>query len=1140
MAAKIPATVVSVQFSAHLREDGPVNQRDSLTSLISSTRVMVHHLVWSLIALSGRMPTVVKPEKIPGIIINPIRTALGMKPGVTCDPHWLWSYLSDGLVAKVPVVRLAHLRTVLLGLGVTIPKDAIQGRRFVVELDERPRHFTLLPHGDDWVVARDGRDAFKRDAWDKAAAIERLSLTEEISPGDSSPYYLAGWILGEAQPPAQLVAGDPAKATALPSVIAAAFSAAVSVTVAWRQQVAEALGRPVTDLKVTAHLRRSLAACCYEALKQVRSWVELDRQAAEERARREDAFQASLLQIEEPLRAQVSKLLDAISARAEHSGVMDPDSPVISPGSLTWKTCEAIRTFLTSGRLSFERGDEQHPWTHPDWEAFWEEFGADDQWRAALTALVQVVPPADEDAPSIGEIHRSFFRAQGYAALSLTDRVRLHVDRSNAGTNGTLASATDPNQPQRARGARGKEPTAIISPSVEWLGRSYPLEFHVGRNRSLAIVDGTAEWNCVFKRNIRTAESMTGVCKAFDVSVSDSHVRIDLPIQMPVESFGDLSVARQLAVGGWYRLRPAAEPSSPARAIQPREEARVLGVDIGVVPIGGYSAIERSGSRYYELDSGVIGDLTEKDPTIFVHGLHLRQISRAVHGALQLRSHLNACQQAAQAKRDLPETPARLVGAGLGDLATTVRLCVTAGRGAAVQRSCCLAMGHLIEGIARLAAAPGTKGYAILIGEGRYGGDEIPADAHPVLVERLLATVMASSDVPPDADVREILLALLRPLVSLLLGYQRMRACRSDLGTVSKKLGNLDDETMCRRRDAIAVRHGYESEADYFAILHLGATSSAALKRSSMAAHDRALTIRNLLADLWERASSLGTALAGMGLRPQERGSLLLPNDPRYPWNQAYGFLRRHAAAIREEAHKGLAARIVQVAKQYHCTAIAIERLDLMTSSRADRESNGLTRRFAAKEWMAMIQRAADLAGVTIVQVDAWWSSTEIAPLQTGNGLAPRCVGVRHRGDLHTLDGTRVTVPGRVNAARNIALRSLSGNAQHARFPVVTNGTAAVLVKATVDGKGAWSVWQDRMAQDLGRDGAADLWWTIDAQGQAALGKGPAPKITTKNRTSLIAIGQHQGKPAWLTAKAFQAREQDLTKRLQREARASA
>ena len=1117
-----PTTVVSIPLAAHLRDNDSINQRKSLTKLIDDARTMTHSLVWSLIALSGRTPKAVYPPKlIPDKYLDPVRQALAMEEHV---PHWLWEYLSGGLKAEIPVANLSVLREIILADGGIIPDDAVQGRKFTVRVEDKSHSFTLLPDGEDWVVARDGRDKYKRETWDKAIKREKIIRPEEISPGDSSPYYLAGWILGEASAPAQLVAGAPAKAEALPNVITAAFPSAVALATQWRKRMDT---EPMAEQKIIARLRRSISSCCYEALKIARSWVELDTQAEAERNKRETIFRQALEAVDQPLREQVGDLLDAI---AERASAMCDGAP-IHPGSLNWKTCEAIRNFMATERLFYVRDDEEITWSHPDWTDFWDEFGGVSLWRPALNALLAM--SGTDDALSLGETHRTWYRAQGYAKLTLPDRVRVHVDRSNAGTNGTLASGVDKTQQQRSRGIRGAEPVATIEAEVEWLGVSFPLVFHAGRNRQLAITDENGAWACDLQRNIRNQDHLLGVCKAFDLTVTDSHVRIDIPLQVAVPAFVDVTLTRQLAVGGWYRPRPGSELSSPARIVQPATDATILGVDIGLVPIAGYAVIRRADTKYTEIASGLIGELSDHDSDIFVPGLGLSHIRRLVNHAGLIRNHLRNVMKAVDRGEDLPAASPRLLTAGLGDAATLIKRIATKGNAKNFYVLTQKTMLALIEAVATKAAAAGTKGHSILIGEKRYEGQEQIAEANNIQAERVLSAVLTLLPDASGVEERDLLKLLMAPLTALLLGYQRMRTCKADLGTVSKKHG-IDDATMCARRDAIAVRHGYAGEAEFHAILHLGATNKKILQRAAQAACDRALALRNILADLWESAANLGVSLMGIGLPPQMRGSELMPDDPRNHWNNSYGFLRTHAANIREQAHEGLAARLVQLAREHSCTAIAIERLDLLTTSRADRESNSLSRRMSSKDWIGMISRAADIAGIPIVQVDAWWSSAEVAPLQSGEGLAKRCMGIRHRSDLFQIDGTRALAPLRVNAARNIATRSLSGYAQRSRFAVLSDGEIATFARSTEDGK--WGVWQDRMAKDLGRSEAATIWWTIAKGGTATLGDGPVPKSTLTKRETLIACGEDNGIPVWLTVKSFSAAEQALVKRLERQA----
>ena len=1045
--------------------------------------------------------------------------------------------MAGGLAAKIPVVTLVALQKTLRKQGVEFGEDSVQGRKFTVTWEKKERGFTLLLLDGAFVVARDGRDTFKKDAWELTAKSGTLAMEEEISPGDGSPYYLAGWILNEAQAPAQLLSAESEKATQLQGLVAKIFARSVVLTKAWRGEAATHLDKAPNEPKVTARVRGSLAACCYEALKQARSWVELDKQAADERASREQVFISALEKIEKPLRAPVRNLLEAIDERADQQRSIDGDATPLHPGSLTWKSCESIRNFLDTGVLSYRRDDEDHAWSHPDWAGFWEDFG-EPKMRPAMTALVSVVPPADDERPSIGELHRAWYRAQGYARLTVTDHVRLHVDRSNAGTRGTLESTVDPTDPQRARGARGHLPTEVVLGSVEWLGKSHPLRFHAGRNRSLTIVDEDGGWQMSFLRNVRRPEQMMkGVCKAFDLSLREDCVRIDLPVQVPMPTFADTAQAKSLSIGGWYRMRPGTDPSSPAKAIQPLLEGRVLGLDIGVVPVGGYAVIERADETFREIASGLLGDLGDIDPVIFVPGVHLRAVATQIEIAVGLRAYLKSCTAAVAEDEPHPAIPSRLARRADPDLLAAAQRCVEFVDWKRVQMAVPAVMSQLITAIAQAAAGPVTTGHEVLMGMHRVAGRGKAADDHAKLVQGLLKSVIDNE--VSDPDVRQVLRALLFPLVTLLLAYQRSRACRADLGTVSKKSG-ITDAVMCQRRDAIAKRHGFAHEAAYWSIVHLGATQEKSLARASDQEHDRALTIRNLLADLWERTASLGQSLSGWGSAPLARGEKPSERDPRRPWDDAYGFLRTMASNIRQAAHEGLACRAVALAKQHGCVALAIERLDLEMSSRSDRESNGLSRRMAAKEWTAMVMRAADLAGLTLVLVDAWWSSSEVAPLQTASGLAPRNLAIRQGRDLYTTDGKRLALSVRVNAARNIALRSLAGYPQRVRFSVMQHGSTAVLIRPGTDGKGPWGVWQDRLAQDLGRVSAQDIWWTINSAGQATLGEGAVSPVGAGAKTVLVGIGAKSGQPRWLTTKAFATCEGVLQKRLQKESAAAA
>jgi hypothetical protein len=590
-------------------------------------------------------------------------------------------------------------------------------------------------------------------------------------------------------------------------------------------------------------------------------------------------------------------------------------------------------------------------------------------------------------------------------------------------------------------------------------------------------------WSVRYLRNARRVDrAITGEAKTFDLAIEDERVSLVIPIQVGV-SLGARETVTGFAVGGYYRSRPTDEPRQPdgLKTVVPTT-GRVLGLDIGFAPVAAWSLLSRrEGSVHQEAD-GVLGVSSEallSQDGLAVHhpGLLFRDLDEMLRTGERTRRGLRAVARDPQARVEVHES-----------LADRIRA-VPASALAALPR----AITSLVASLPAVATANGPLAETFLIGTERHaGGGLIEELANGV--DRLLEQSLRGLT---DPDLRAIARALLRPIAWFTVAYQRQRVTRADLGSVSVKQG-LTPAEVTRRRDAIAARHGYGSEAEFHRLSLCLPGSVPLFARPTPEQEGVGLTAQLLLADFSERVFSLGMALAGWGQAPLARGAEPPAGDSRHAWHTAYGFLRTKAANMRREVHRTVAARIVDLAKAQRVDVLAIEHLTLETTSRADRESNGLTRRFAAQDWQAMILRAADLAGVATVLVDPSWTSQEAIAVESG-----RCQSPVFREPLAD------RVASRRDAARAIAWRSITGWQERTRFPVQVSAPAAdgSRFARLRPGPGAkraqWAVWQQRFARSQGV-AVEDLTWRIAATGAAT--RSAVPQGTTWEGGDVLAL----------------------------------
>lgn len=1102
MAKALPTTVLSLPLVSHLRDESKVNPSEDLLRMDRQAKEAVRGLRIGLLAASGRWPREI-PDGEEGFYhdLLAIRSSLGLPEEGSQTAHWIWEYLNDRLTADIALVPLDVFAQVARDNGHEVSQEKT---RLQLSKDGTGRSVTGTATAEGEIgVRRNGKDRTLGALWDLAAAVRTIRSPSELMLGDSVPYYLAGWILGVAEPPASFRDALPGHAADLLRLVQSVFPAVRQEADRWTVQAAEKLGRSPADGKVVAAVREALAACCYSALSWTRSWVSLDILAQENRTERRARLDVRLAALPNDGGESVEKLLEAMDARCTAAG----DEPLVGPGSLDWRACQAISSFMAGGRWEYQReGQEPSPWTHVDRDAFWDAFAG--PHRQALTQLVDLVAPEDE---TIGEVYRSWTRAQGYAKLPLRAPSRIHIDASNAGISGTLASTVDPTETNRLRGPRGGGGTPVVLASVNWLGQTIPLRFHPGRNRSLHIQEDKTGWSVALARNARQpVEIDRGQVKSWDLSVRGDRIRIDLALQVGLPAYADTSLAKTLAIGGWYHARPGGDPMSGAAKLSPPESARVLALDVGVRPIASFAVVEKKGDRYHQVIAGEMGPLTGAEE-VYQPGLILAktqdEVFRARKALQAARSMMKRGSGHAGDENPHPNT------AGARDWIEALE------EGDFDPAKVRTATTTLIQSVPEAAAGPASRSARLMVGPVQMMGRGEALEPLAGLVDRLIAHSLAAAGI--HGPTRRLIGDLMTPLATVLLAYQRQRVAGHDIASISKKSG-LTDAQVSRQRDAVALLHGYRSEAHYWHLVHLGSTSIASLEKSSQDAQDRALSCALQVADLLENTSDLGKALTGWGLPPLARGKSLPEDDDRTIWEAFYGHLRTSAANMRTNAHQVVAARAVRLAHQHGCQAIVTEHLDNPMTSRQDRQSNTLSRRMATADWMAMIRRAAEVRGLPLVLVDSYYSSTEVIHLDENGHLLGSSVALRRGPALVNLQGASLGSV-RLNAARTLALRALSGNIARPSAPVHAyaqpDGTWLAVLRQAPDGR--WSAWQVRLAGSLG--GTPDtLAWSVTAAGDATIApRSPQAKGEGASRMTLLAAGPGR----WITLTAYAALE---------------
>jgi hypothetical protein len=1051
--------------------------------------------------------------------------AAGM--GSTPDaPHWMYSYLTDAMPVRQKMVRRTAYEQAIVAAGGTLvvpdvtneapnegttasEDEEIPGNKAAKAAARRRIDFTTrngaskgqptIEHDGVQLVRQDHRDSAKGEIWRAASALPDalVEVEAELRAGDGAPTLLASWIAvgsaGSVPVPAPMAEAAPEESAQLQSLTRRVFRAAQAMADTWRAETAQRMGESIDNAAVRAQVRRACNACAFEALKSVSSWVSLDRNAAEEKAlrlrRRTEAIERHTSQGSVSA-SDVEDLLSAIADRSESLKRKDPNAIVLDLQGFDWRCAAAIRHYLDTRILAYPREErDPAPWSHPDWDGFWSAFGAH-------PALPVIVAPGIEDAdgersmaPSIAEITQTWARAQGSARYSATRRARIHVDWSSSGTRGTLATARDLEQQTRRRTDHHDAGVPVLNATAEWLGRSLSLQCHVAADRGIRLTAADTSWDVEYHRNIRhPEEGMTGSVKTFDLAIDPDAktATITLPIQIPLDGFADNAHTKSLAVGGYYRVRSGADPSQPdGMKTVPPEQARVIGLDLGIGPVAGWALLERDGDTIRQVRTGHLGTLRdvalEEDRVrLWDPSLSLAEAAHLVRRAAKVRGWISA------AARGTLERPARLDDKdGLVPESLRDPLVAAACANAAWTDACI----RLIQAIPAAAIAPAPTSVTMKMGAVEVGGRRQSGVPISAQADQIVDGILARST---DPDAKEAMRLVLRPLAWVLIAYQRMRACRFAMGQMT--LRTMRATEMTAARNEIAVQFGFVSEQDYYRVLGQRTEPLAFAARGDQHEDHVSITASLIVADLLEDLSSLGTALTGWGRTPLARGQAPAADDPRAIWAENYGHLRTLAASKRAEIHKLTAARAARLAAQEQAVLV-VENLSMETTSRADTAANTLTRRMSARDWMQMVLRAADTRGVPVVLVDPSWTSHETVPVDEAGRCAEPVLTIE--------DGQIQPHRDRVTAAVAIAYRSISGWPTRTRYAVQLAEAGpsgerwARLAPAPGAGrKATFPVWASRMAKALAADSPLRLGWRIDPTAHTAV-QGVIPDTVT-------------------------------------------